>query len=139
MNNKFIIFEKIRVKILAFTKYIAAYGKAVKDGYISNAYSPLVWLIVLVLLPLGGFVIFTDDIIIKYVSFGLIILIILFALVMYVVLLKKDPRLLQSEWYRLEDKRLNMIAEKGDTGEIVEHKFTHTSELSSEELKDSIK
>lgn len=136
MNNIFVIFEQIRIKILAFTKYIAAYGKAVKDGYISNAYSPLVWVIVLVLLPLASFVIFTDDAIIKYVAFAVIILIILFALVIYVVLLTKDPKLLQSEWYRIEDKKLNMIAEKGDTGEIVQHKFSTSAELSSNELKE---
>jgi len=117
LKNFFAIFGRLKRKILAFwEKYVTAYGKSVKDGYKSNAYSPLVWFLVFLLPLLIIITLVVKNPVIQYIFVGLIVLTILFSLVIYVVLLVKDPKLLQSEWYRLEDKKLTMIAEQGDAG-----------------------
>jgi len=85
----------------------------IKAGYRSNAYAPLVWLMGLIFMVLSGLYCITDNLIIRYALISVIIFTILFALVIYVVLLIKDPKLLQSENFRLEDKRLDMITQKG--------------------------
>jgi hypothetical protein len=54
--------------------------------------------------------------IIQYILLGLLCVIVLFTLAMYLVLLIKSPNALQTEWFRLEEHKLNMIGEKG--GEI---------------------
>lgn len=109
--------------MINWTNYIGKYGQSVKDGYKSNAFSPLTWFAIFFVIPMVIIVLFTSNDVIKYICLSIIILIILFAFVMYVVLLSKDPKLLQSEWYRLEDKRLDMVAQQGDndTKEIIEN------------------
>jgi hypothetical protein len=113
MRRLFAIFDRINRFFLNFVNFIAAYGKSVKDGYKSNAFSPLVWLLVFLIPCLITVIFVIRNDIIRYVLVGLIVLLILFALLMYFLLFKRDPKLLQSEWYRLEDKKLSMIAEKG--------------------------
>ncbi len=48
---------------------------------------------------------------------GFIFLIIIVGCIAYFALLKKDPNLLQTEWYRLANKQLEIIAEQGEAGE----------------------
>jgi len=62
---------------------------------------------------------FVDNTIIKYACLGLMIVLVLFTLLMYVVLYKKDPKLLQSEAYRIEDKKLDLIAQQGTDSQSV--------------------
>lgn len=50
---------------------------------------------------------------IQYILVGLIVVLILFTLLMYFLLFKKDPNLLQSEKFRIEHKKMDLIAEKG--------------------------
>lgn len=113
MKSIFHIFEAIKKKILAFWDYITAYGKAVKYGYKANAFSPIAWYSVFLIIPLIAAIIWVKNSTIQYILVGLLIVVIFFPLVMYIVLLAKDPKLLQSERYRLEEQKLNMIAEKG--------------------------
>jgi hypothetical protein len=119
--NRFLtIFDRLKTSLLSIWTYITAYGKSVQDGYKSNAFSPLAWYVFFPIIPLVVIILAIQNKMVLYVCLGLIVLLILFPLVMYVVLLIKDPKLLQSEWYRLEDKRMDMVAKQGDTPTIPE-------------------
>ncbi|HMI05732.1 MAG TPA: hypothetical protein VK541_24805 [Pedobacter sp.] len=85
----------------------------IKAGYKSNAFAPFVWVSGLIFIFLFTFFTISDDQIIRYVLIGAFILVIVFNFVIYLILIFKDPRLLQSENYRLEDKKLDMITQKG--------------------------
>jgi len=100
--------------MIMWEKYITAYGKSVKDGYKSNAFDPLVWFVIFLIIPFIVVVLASSNEIIKYLSLGFIFVIVIFSLVMYVILLCKDPKLLQSEWYRLENRRLDLISQQGN-------------------------
>lgn len=113
------IFDRIYIKLSGLWTYITAYGKSVKDGYKSNAFSPLAWFCFFPIGLLVAIILIVKNNAVQYVCLGLIVLLIVFPLIMYVVLLRKDPKLLQSEWYRLEDKRLEMSA-KGEEIKSVE-------------------
>jgi hypothetical protein len=111
------IFGQLKRGILIiWDKYMAAYGKASKDGYKKNAFSPLAWFSIFLIIPLIVAILWVGTGIIQYLLIGLLCVIVIFTLTMYLILLTKDPNLLQSEWYRLEEHKLNMIGEKG--GEI---------------------
>jgi hypothetical protein len=99
--------------MVLWDKYIQSYGKSIKDGYKSNAFAPLVWFYVFVIPILIILTLLIKDIVIQLIIIGLIVVLILFALLMFFLLFKKDPKLLQSEWYRLENKKLDMIAQQG--------------------------
>ena len=117
-NSFFAIFDKFKKRLLFFWQnYTAKYGKAIKDGYKSNAFSPIAWYCYFLIIPLGFGCIYTKNTIVQIIFLVLIIIIILFPLVMYFLLFKKDPKLLQSEAYRIRDKTLDIIAQKG--GEIL--------------------
>jgi hypothetical protein len=94
-------------------QYLAHVGNIFKTGYKSNAFAPYVWLTVLVILLLGSLMVLFDDRVIRYACMGLIFFLVIFGAIMYLILLNKDPKLLQSESYRLEDKRLDIISSKG--------------------------
>jgi energy-coupling factor transporter transmembrane protein EcfT len=91
---------------------MAGYGVAVEKGYKSNALAPLIWLDIFVIPILLTGVFFIKIVALKYALVSIIFMLLLFTLIMYVLLFKKDPKLLQSEKYRLEDKRLDLIAQK---------------------------
>ncbi|MEI9955140.1 MAG: hypothetical protein WDM90_02280 [Ferruginibacter sp.] len=130
MNFILSIFDKLKKRLLAnWISYIGKYGQSVKDGYKSNAFSPLVWFIVIFVTPLFVTIWLTNDLVFKYSCFGLIVLVLIFAFCMYIKLLNKDPKLLQSEWYRLEDKKLDMVAQQGEGDEapiVITEKTTST-------------
>src|SRR5205085_79419 len=117
-KNRMDFIHKLRVlktKMLGvWDNYIRAYGKSVKDGYVSNAYAPLVWFVIFLIVPLVVVTLVAKNQVIQYICAGLFVVVIIFTLVMYVVLLLKNPKLLQSEWYRLESKRLDLISQQGD-------------------------
>jgi site-specific recombinase len=92
--------------------YWANIANLVKVGYRSNAFAPLVWFnsivdptLLIVACILKG--------VLSYLLVGVLCVIVLFSLTMYVALFIKNPNLLQSERYRLEDKKLDLIASKG--------------------------
>ena len=95
-------------------QFMVQLANLMKSGSRTNAFAPLVWLCGTVIFAGIGGLFYFDDPIIKYVFLGLLVLVVIFALVMYVVLLVKDPRLLQSEHFRIEDKKLDIIASKGE-------------------------
>lgn len=96
------------------TQYLANLVNLVKVGYRNNAFAPLVWFNSIVDPLLLIIACITKDSM-SYLLIGLLILIVVFSLMMYLVLLIKNPSLLQSEKYRLEDKKLDLIAAKGSS------------------------
>ena len=51
---KFILhtLDKLKTQILSFWhKYMLGYGKSMKDGYVHNAFSPLVWFVIFLIIP----------------------------------------------------------------------------------------
>ena len=115
------IFGNLKRRILVlWDKYMAAYGVAVKNGYKSNAFSPIAFYAYFLILPLIGAAVWIHNFVLQCIFVAVIVIIALFPLVMYLLLFKKDPRLLQSEKFRLEEKKLNMIAEKGGSIKISE-------------------
>src|SRR5580692_1923275 len=114
MKSIFYIFDFLKRRILLFwNKYVANYGELVKLGYKSNAFSPIAFYAYILIIPLTGAAIWVHIPVLQCIFVGLITVITLFPLVMFFLLFKKDPHLLQSEKFRLEEKKLNMIAEKG--------------------------
>lgn len=90
----------------------------IRSGYRSNAFAPFVWATGLVFMFIAAFYWGTSDTIIRYALIGLFVFLVISLVIIYFVLLIKDPRLLQSENYRLEDKKLDMITQKGSDFEI---------------------
>jgi hypothetical protein len=115
-----------------FAPYLQSLVNSVKVGYKTNAFAPLVWFsfIIVGLLFLFGYLSSEP---LNYFLFGLGGIVILFDLVMYIVLLNKDPKLLQSENYRLEDKKLEILQEKG--GKVVFNPVTLTPTETLDELE----
>ncbi|CAH0998028.1 hypothetical protein EMA8858_04163 [Emticicia aquatica] len=85
----------------------------VRTGYKSNAFAPLVWFDGIIIPTILVFINLIDNNIIDYCLIGLLGIIVLFSLSMYLALFLKDPKLLQSENFRLEDKKLDIISQKG--------------------------
>jgi len=102
--------------LVLWDKYMAAYGKASKDGFKKNAFSPLAWFSIFLVVPLVIAILLVGRGTIQYILIGLLCFIVVFTAAMYLVLLIVNPGALQSEWFRLEEHKLNMIGEKG--GEI---------------------
>jgi hypothetical protein len=112
--NIFVFFCRLHERLMGFwEKYILNYGTAVQRGHKSNAYAPLVWFDVFTLPILSLLICIIKIPFVEIALSVLLILVVLFSLVMYLMLYLKDPKLLQSEYYRLEDKKLDMIAQKG--------------------------
>ena len=87
-----IIFIMIKRIALAFwEKYINSYGKSVKNGYKSNAFSPLVWFMVFLIPILTLIIIICNNPIIQYIFSSVLVIMILFCLAMYFLLFNKDP------------------------------------------------
>jgi hypothetical protein len=94
-------------------QYLSKLANMVQVGRRSNAFAPVIWLTgIICFICIGGMHYF-DDPIIKYTLLIIFIIGILYAMAMYIVLLVKDPRLLQSESFRIEDKKLDIISAKG--------------------------
>jgi len=132
MKKIFAILDRLNHLFLDFVNYISSYGKAVKSAYKSNALAPIIWLDVFAIPVLLVLTTIFKTIVIKYILVGLVVLLIIFTLVMYVVLFKKDPKLLQSEGYRIEDKKLDLIAQKGGDIPINPVDLITSSEIGSD-------
>lgn len=98
---------------MSYDQMMAQLANMMKSGSKTNAYAPLIVVCGIVIFASMIGIHYFDENIIKYVFLGLIVVVVIFALVMYVVLLMKDPKLLQSERYRIEDRKLDIIASKG--------------------------
>lgn len=116
--------------MLNLEKYFA---EALQKGQRSSAMSPLLWLNSIVSIPSLILSTRVEDPF-RYVLFCLTVLIVLCTLVSYVYLLRRDPRLVQSETFQLESRRLDIIASKGEapviasTVEISEPPLLETGE-----------
>lgn len=99
---------------MSYDQIMAQLANLMKSGSKTNAFAPLILLCSIVIFTSMIGIYYFNESLIKYLFVALIFLVIIFALVMYVVLLVKDPNLLQSERYRIEDKKLDIIASKGE-------------------------
>lgn len=98
---------------IMFQNYFANLANVVKVGYKSNAFAPLVWFNAVVQPFLFVPAFLSKNETIKVVLIIVASLLIVFSAIMYLVLFLKDPKLLQSENFRIEDKKLDLIAQKG--------------------------
>ena len=99
-------------------QYWANAANIVKAGYKSNAFAPLVWFNAIVdpILLVSSYI--SDEPVAKYFLMGTVCLLIVFSAIMYAIIFFKDANLLQSEKYRIEDKKLDLIAAKGSDIQI---------------------
>lgn len=83
-----------------------------RSGYRSSAISPLLWLNALVTITclIGSFLIQSTF---RWAPFSIAVVVVLYTLWKYDFLVKKDPRLVQSESFQLESQKLDLIESKG--------------------------
>lgn len=81
-------------------------------GQRSSALTPLLWLTTIVGVPSLYLCIRTQGWT-RAALFGLVVLVVLSDLTAYIYLVRKDPRLVQSETFQLESRRLDIVASKG--------------------------
>lgn len=93
--------------------FVANLSGIIKAGYKTNAFAPLVWFNAVADPSLIISINCSDDKSMKLIFLLCVILIILCTLVAYFYMLFKRPDLLQSEKFRIEDKKLDLIASKG--------------------------
>jgi hypothetical protein len=84
-----------------------------KAGYKTNAFAPLVWFNAVADPSLFFAAKFSEANYLKIIFVILLCIILISSLVAYFYMLFKKPDLLQSERFRIEDKKLNLIASKG--------------------------
>ena len=114
MNLLIDLWRYIKNKIkMSWEQYFANVANIVKSGYRSNAFAPYVWFCAIVIPFLIAAILLIKDPRVTIVVSIAICFVILFASVMYFVLFQKDPKLLQSENYRIEDRKLDLIEQKG--------------------------
>jgi len=95
------------------SKIVSIYGKK------TNVFVPLIicLCVILIFLPIVVYCIaHIEDSIIKYTILFFYIVLSLFALVMYAIIYFRTPDKLHSEWYNIENRKLEMMQQKG--GEI---------------------
>lgn len=118
-----------------------AFSETFKTGYKANALSPYIWFICLSIILLLVGIKLTDDSLIRYLFVGTILILLLFGIIMGVAIFIKDPKLLQTEKYRTNDRILDLVEQKG--GEIsinpVTLDFTYSEYVESPELLESPK
>lgn len=104
------LFQKFKTMIEGIQASIA---NIVKAGYKTNAFAPLVWFNAVAdsLLIFGIKV--CNNLVVTYIFVSVLCLLIIATFITYIVLLVKDPKLLQSEKYRIDDRKLDLIAQKG--------------------------
>lgn len=97
---------------MAFAEILASLGNSLRVFKRGNAFTPFAIFAIFVIVILIYFsTVFSG--VIQMIMIILICFIVLFSCAMYLVLLIKNPKLLQSETYRLEEQRLNIMQEKG--------------------------
>ncbi len=78
----------------------------------SSALTPLLWLTAIVGVPSLYLCVQTQGPA-RYAFFGLAVVLVLADLIAYGYLIGKDPRLVQSETFQLESRKLDIVASKG--------------------------
>jgi len=94
------------------SSYLGSLGNTLKIGKRSNVFFPLVFFSIIII-GISTFLGFKSPSPLNYFLYGFAGLIVVFTMIMYVIIFLKDPKLLQSESYRLEDKRLDIMIQKG--------------------------
>jgi hypothetical protein len=99
---------------MSYDQFLGQIANLMKSGSRSNAFAPLVWLCGTVLLCCFGGMYYFKEPLLKYWLLGLCVFVVIYACIMYLCIFLKDPKLLQSENYRIEDRKLDIIASKGE-------------------------
>lgn len=92
---------------------LKSFSETFKIGYKTNALSPYVWFICLSILLLITGIKLSDDILTRHLFTYAILLLILFGMGIGIAIFIKDPKLLQTEKYRTNDRILDIVEKKG--------------------------
>ena len=112
-KRKLSTFASLKNTFLAFWNYITAYGKSVQNGYRTNAFAPIKWLTIFLCPLLMAGILLIKILFVQILLVALLVGVVMFALLMYFLIFKEDPKLLQSEAFRIEDRKLDLISQKG--------------------------
>jgi len=113
-----------------FEQVISNLANVVKVGYKSNAFAPIVWFNAIVLPILFVVALNIDNekaqLFLIYVACAIAV----FSALMYLIIFLKDPKLLQSERFRIEDKKLDLISQKGSNFKVMPVDLASQSRIS---------
>ena len=88
------------------------FTQAFQRGQRSSALTPLLWLTAIVAVPSLYLSVQTQGWT-RVALLALAVLLVSAVLIAYIYLVRKDPRLIQSESFQLESRRLDIVASKG--------------------------
>ena len=109
----------LREKLLkVFEQIVTSLANAIKSWSRSNAFAPYIVFSSTTLLFVLVICCFVKDVWIQRILIGCACFVIILGPVFYFLLFLKDPKLLQSERFRLEDKKLDVVASKATGIEI---------------------
>ena len=97
---------------MALPEILASLGNSLKVFKRGNAFTPFAFFAIFLIVILIYFAASLHGTL-QLILIILVCFIVGFSCLMYLLLFLKDPRLLQSETYRLEEQKLNIIQEKG--------------------------
>lgn len=113
------------------SSYLGSLGNTLKIGKRSNAFFPLA-VFSIVIIGISTFFGFKSPSPLNYFLYGFAGFVTIFTMTVYLIIFFKDPKLLQSESYRLEDKRLDIMIQKGGT---IDFNPVNLTPVESEEVK----
>jgi membrane protein YdbS with pleckstrin-like domain len=100
-------------------------------GKRSNAFNPIS-LFCIAVIGVSSFFGYQSPAPLCYWLYGFAGLVAIFAMIMFLLIFFKDPKLLQSESYRLEDKKLEIMIQKGGA---IDFNPVNLTPIESEEMK----
>lgn len=103
------------IKMGLIKSYFHSSGKLYKP----SGFSPLVWVMTIVLSFCGYVIVRSEDATLRVIFAILPCLLIVVVLVTYYYLLIRNPKELHSELYLLEDKRLDLMAKQGEEPRVI--------------------
>jgi hypothetical protein len=99
--------------IKMFRQYVSGISNIVNSGgKKSNAFTPILKLIGIFAITFIPIALYLNGIIV-YIMLGVLMFLFLGAVIIYLIIFFKDPKLLQSESYRIEERKLEIVSEKG--------------------------
>ena len=113
------------------SNYLGTLGNTLKIGKKSNAFFPLAIFSTLII-SISTFFASKAPSPLNYFLYGFAGVVTIFTMIVYLIIFFRDPKLLQSESYRLEDKKLEIMIQKGGT---IDFNPVNLTPLESEEIK----
>lgn len=103
--------DRIKTFFSMFSSAIMA--KIAANGYKSNVFTPIAAFITILVIVLFAVALRVQNETMQWLLVGFALFLVLFAVIIYVVILYKDPTLLQSERFKLENRKIDVIMVKG--------------------------